>query len=106
MEQTKLIGNAIFLRMEDAGNFVLPGNAKVVYHGLINELKPGDHVKITVDTGLVTEKFWCKLLGYDPTTGLMHLQVDNDLSYTLHHGLDDGDELYVHQQYLCAALIN
>lgn len=105
MSQTQLPKGCKFVRFEDAGRFNLPPQAKVVHAGLIDELAFGDHVKITVDFGKAKEKFWCKLLGYDSTTGLMHLRVANDLVYTQFHGLDDGHVMFVDKQYLCAAIM-
>lgn len=104
MTATNLPKGCKFVRMEDAGRFNLPPQAIVVHAGLIDEVERGDHVKITVDFGEASEKFWCNLMGYDPETGLMELRIANDLVYTALHGLDDGDVIYVHKQYLCAAI--
>ena len=104
MTATKLPKGCKFVRMEDAGRFMLPPEAIVVHAGLVDELKRGDHVKITVDFGPAAEKFWCEFVSYDPTSELMELRVSNDLVYTALHGLDDDDVIYVHKQFLCAAI--
>ncbi|AWH15500.1 hypothetical protein [Pseudomonas phage 98PfluR60PP] len=104
MTQTQLPKGCKFVRMEDAGRFMLPSQAIVVHAGLIDELEKGDYVKVTVDFGEASEKFWCDLMGYDPETGLMELRVANDLVYTKFHGLDDGHIIFVEKQYLCAAI--
>lgn len=106
MKATVLAEGCKFVRMEDAGRFNLPSQAIVVHAGLVNELHPGDYVKVAlrIPQG-VCEKFWCEFKSYDPETELMTLKVSNDLVYTAIHALDDGDEILVDKKYLCAAIL-
>ena len=95
--------NAKFLKMQDAGLFKLPPQAKVVHAMLADELKYGDHVKFTVECSGMTEKFWCNFMHLDEDGGI-HCKVDNYLLLTHLHGIADKEILVVDRAFLCAAI--
>lgn len=96
---------ARFIRMQDAGSFRLPPEAKIVHAGMAEKLNQGDHVKFCVegDNG-AREKFWALFDSYDHENRTMNVTVNNDMVYTEFHGLKCSDQITIPAFYLCAAM--
>ena len=98
--------NAKFVRMEDAGRFMLPREARVVHAGIAKEIKPGDFIKFTVESKGHVEKFWTTFVSHNEENQTVDVVVNNDMVYTNQHGLEDGMKLTIEEQFICAVLGN
>lgn len=82
---------------------MLPPNA--IVPSQLNDISEGDSVKIGVEClNHRTEKFWGTVYAIDRDNGILGVRIDNDLQFSMYHGLYDGDELNVKWEYVVGVI--
>lgn len=80
-------------RLSTAPEFtVVPGSINPTAK-TIKELQPGDYLKISLIANGYRETFWVEFISN--TAGKIKCKVANELFYTEHHGLSDGQLMII-----------